>query len=247
MIELQESLNNADVALNDLRNFYDVVLGKTSVDFETVREYTHLLKEKKQQEILAKRAYIKSLIKEKPLKATILGVGINDMPTGTYTDREYDAWRQMIERTHSKKLQNRKPCYKGATMYKPWRIFSVFLAWYRQNALISDGRLDKDILGGSQKLYSPWTCCVVSPRINNMVIGARGANTSGKLGVFHLKNGKYIARCNNKHLGTFDTATEAYEAYIAAKKQAIQEVATNAYKNSEITKRVYDKLINWEF
>ena len=52
------------------------------------------------------------------------------------------------------------------------------------------------------------------------------------------------ATLNNKHLGHFNTADQAFQAYKEAKEAYIKEVA-NKWKN-QIDPRVYDALMKWE-
>ena len=47
------------------------------------------------------------------------------------------------------------------------------------------------------------------------------------------------------HLGYFNSPQEAFAVYKLAKESYIKEVAQKYYDNGEITKRVYDALMNF--
>ena len=78
-------------------------------------------------------------------------------------------------------------------------------------------QLDKDILSGKSKIYSPSTCCFIPPSLNQF-FKDRASKTSVLVGV-SFRHGKYIARCMNpftgkrESLGSFLDAQAAHDAW----------------------------------
>ena len=67
--------------------------------------------------------------------------------------------------------------------------------------------LDKDVIIKGNKIYSPETCCLVSPQINSLFTKRQNYRGNLPIGVI-LYNGKYCAQCNDGngksiHLGYF--------------------------------------------
>jgi hypothetical protein len=108
-------------------------------------------------------------------------------------------------------------------------------------------QLDKDILIKNNKIYSPNTCVFVPSCIN--ILFAKSRRDDKILGVQKANSGRYVSlhgdgHGGNVYLGTFDTETEAFNAYKIAKESYIKEVA-NEYKN-KIPQKLYDAMINYE-
>lgn len=165
----------------------------------------------------------------------------------------YTKWNNMLIRCFNDKYQEKQPTYAGCTVCNEWLDFNNFLEWFEdpKNGYRDGYQLDKDLLGGNRKHYSPETCCFVPQTINALM--TRGAKIRGKvksIGVT-IKNNKYIARCNFGHkeaklLGRFNTEQEAFESYNRAKKEYIMKLAEELYTAGAITKRVHDGLMNYE-
>ena len=110
-------------------------------------------------------------------------------------------------------------------------------------------RLDKDILLKGNKMYSPSTCAFVPYEVNGLFVIQK--QNRGKLPVgvsFNTTSSRYVVRMSTnshcKHLGAYDTAEEAFQAYKQAKEDYIKEVA-NKWRD-RIDPRVYEALMNWE-
>lgn len=165
----------------------------------------------------------------------------------------YTKWNNMIVRCFNNKYHEKQPTYATCTVCEEWLDFNNFVEWFEDpvNGYRDGYQLDKDLLGGDKKYYSPDTCCFVPQTINALM--TRGAKIRGRvksIGVT-MRNGKYIARCNfghkeGKFIGRFDTEQEAFEAYKGAKKDYIETIAHNLYSKGEITERVYNGLLNYE-
>lgn len=185
-------------------------------------------------------------------RTRVLGWGINDakhpVMHGTEKELAYKTWTSMIRRCYSPKYHKFKPTYIDCQVCSEWKYFSNFERWFYEN--YKDGYvLDKDIIKQGNKIYSPDTCCFVPPYINCLL--AMNSKKRGKLktGVY-LKDNKYVAQCGiekvQRRIGVFDNENDAHEAYKVAKYAEIKRVAKEALKNEEITKSVYDGLMNFK-
>lgn len=165
----------------------------------------------------------------------------------------FTKWNNMIIRCFNNKYHDKQPTYETCTVCEEWLDFNNFVEWFEdpKNGYRDGYQLDKDLLGGGRKHYSPETCCFVPQTVNAML--TRGAKIRGKvksIGVT-LKGNKYIARCNFGHkeakvVGIFDNEQEAFEAYRKAKKSYMEQLANSLYAAGEITERVYHGLLNYE-
>lgn len=114
------------------------------------------------------------------MKRLVCGVGINDVgytekdkKNKTYIYYAYSLWERMLRRCYVK-YKNSKTYFEVCAVCPRWRIFSNFLAdlpsipnydlWLNnRNKGIS---LDKDILGGQHKYYSPNYCMFTTKHLN---------------------------------------------------------------------------------
>lgn len=187
----------------------------------------------------------------------VYGVGINDYEGNIKYNHvhipSYHTWVQMLNRCYSKDYLSKHPTYRGCSVCEEWWSFSNFKKWFDDNYI--DGySLDKDILSGkSNKVYSPETCCFVPNEIN--ILLCKSDKTRGKMPVGvterEMVSGyKYAAYLNEngkrRHLGTFNTPEEAFQAYKQAKEAHIKDMATQYYKDGKITEKVYDALMMYE-
>jgi len=145
----------------------------------------------------------------------------------------YVKWNSMLKRCYSEKFQNKYPTYIGCSVCDEWLIFSNFRSWMKkQNWQGND--LDKDIAISENKIYSPDTCIFVSHAINVLLTDSAAARGNNPKGV-HLNKqiNKYQAKCKingkQKHLGYFNTAELASEAYAEFKSKLILSVAANQH------------------
>ena len=187
-------------------------------------------------------------------KGYVYGVGINDhnefVTTNGKTINSYALWKSMLSRCYNDDYHKRFPTYIGCTVCKEWLSFSNFKKWIDEN-YIKGYQLDKDILVKGNKVYSPQTCCFVPKEINYLFVKCNGSRGQHPLGVsYHSQHNKFSAnmRISNigKHLGLFNTANEAFQAYKTAKEAYVKEVATNYYTSGKINERVYQALMKYE-
>lgn len=119
----------------------------------------------------------------------------------------YTRWSKMITRCYSSVFTADNPAYEGCSVCKEWHKFSSFKSWMGKQ--IWEGlHLDKDILLEGNKVYSPSTCAFVSKTTNNFILDRSAPRGEGMLGVLS-RNGRFMTRCLDKYLGTYDTSEEA--------------------------------------
>lgn len=150
------------------------------------------------------------------MRRSVAGVGVRDVETPTSTCPYYQLWKDMLRRCYSPAMQLRHPTYVGCSVAPEWHHLSAFMGWMQQQDWQGKD-LDKDLLVPGNKVYGPDTCVFVSAQVNNFLTD-RARHRRYGLGVQHLPNGKYRAACSQlgggrAHLGVFDTAEEAHEAW----------------------------------
>ena len=178
---------------------------------------------------------------------------------GKYKSREngkktkcYNTWQSMLERCYDPKFQERRPTYKGCTVYNEWLNFQNFAEWYENNYYEIEDKvmcLDKDILSKGNKIYSPETCIFIPNEIN--LLFTKRDNDRGKdpIGARPLPSGNYEVRCNNGYgeniyLGVYSTKDEAFQVYKEYKEKIIKQVA-DEYKEY-IPQKLYEAMYNYE-
>ena len=186
--------------------------------------------------------------------ATVKGVGIigNKYPItiNKVMVKEYDLWKSMLLRCYSKKHQEKHHAYIGCIVSENFKYYEFFYEWCQNQVGFKDGfHLDKDLLVKGNKVYSEDTCVFLPREINNVLTSRNSLRGKYLLGVcFHKCSGKFIAQINSngikrKHLGTFNTEIEAFNAYKQAKESYLKELA-NKWKG-KIDDRAYNALMNY--
>lgn len=168
----------------------------------------------------------------------IHGVGLNDadyIVKKTVKGREvccpyYSAWKHMLSRCYSKKLQDRCPTYKGCSVCGEWLYFMNFRAWMIGQDW-KGKQLDKDIIKPYNKIYSPENCVFVDQSLNKLLTNSAAIRGKYPQGVYLNKNSnKYQAYIKiegiKKSLGYFNDVTIAAKAYIKAKYDHILSIAS---------------------
>lgn len=154
----------------------------------------------------------------------------------------YCTWQRMLDRCYSNKA---KDSYIGTVVCDEWKYYSKFKEWYLIN--YKEGyQLDKDIIGGSKKIYSPETCAFVPKELNYCILDSAGNASSYGMGVIYRKRPKdmvseyskpYCAKISlyNKttYLGVYATPEEAHRAWQLEKKKYIEKLI-ELYKNDVI-------------
>ena len=184
----------------------------------------------------------------------VQGVGANDYEGSVVINgkhiKSYQAWYSMLTRCYDPKAHEHSPTYIGCTVSKEWLSFATFKAWFDIN--YREGyQLDKDLLNKDNKTYSAENCVFVPQEINKLLLKRDASRGKFPIGVyFHKRDNKFVAavRINGilKHLGLFDTAEEAYNAYKTAKEMQVATIATEYYHAGKISLNVYNALIDYK-
>jgi len=76
----------------------------------------------------------------------------------------------MLQRCYDSDYYLRCPTYKDVTVCIDWHDFQVFGDWYDEQYKEDGWRLDKDLLGVDEEIYSPETCVFIPKELNNLFI-----------------------------------------------------------------------------
>lgn len=193
-----------------------------------------------------------------PMKRTVFNVGY--LGVGSFTSfahsQAYSTWFKMLTRCYNEAVRFKHPSYKDVTVCEEWHNFQNFAEWcYKQKyfkAVDDRGKiyaLDKDILVKGNKVYSPETCCFVPQEINSFLISRKSTRGKYPIGVQLDERAKRfrasISGGSGKtiHLGRFDTADHAFQAYKEAKEALFKKLAEKW--DGRVDNEVYQALINY--
>lgn len=158
------------------------------------------------------------------------GVGVNDSDypvTPTINGKQvwcpyYRVWKGMMDRAYGKHSGRRT--YVSVSVHNDWHRFSQFRSWMTTQDW--EGKeLDKDLLVKGNDVYSADTCVFVSNAVNLFLTDCANSRGDLPIGVsFYKRTGRYHSKISIdgkkvKHLGYFNTPTEAHDAYRKAKYQ----------------------------
>lgn len=181
----------------------------------------------------------------------VQGFGINDLCDQRKTSKEFNLWLDMLTRCYSEKLHARIPTYKDCSTSNEFRQYSDFKNWCQSQIGfgVAGFELDKDIIQKGNKEYHPDKCVFLPREINSFLRTCKKSRGLLPIGVTTLsRSSGYKALLNNKkekiYLGTFPTQELAFQAYKAAKEQAIKDMASK-WKD-KIDPRAYDALMNYQ-
>ena len=147
-------------------------------------------------------------------------------------------------------IQRNQPYYANTTMCDEWLGvdgFDNFAEWCQhQIGFYQEDRgqlfeLDKDLLGGDSKHYSPDTCTMLPNAVNVAIKGKAKRGYVEVSGKFKAQITKYGVL---QHIGTFDTAKEATKAYRKARRAYIRELAEK-YRH-QLSIAAYDGLMSFK-
>jgi len=170
-----------------------------------------------------------------------IGIGKYSIREEKAKSTKYRIWVDLLRRVYSKKSLIKNPTYANVKVCEEWLNFQNFAEWFNNSNYQEGWALDKDLLSGTSKIYSPDTCIFVPQEINNFMTNIKVTNTSGFIGVSWYKpSGRWLAqiqtREGKKHLGLFDDPEEASLAYIKARK-------SEAFKYRKLFKEVLPKKV----
>lgn len=99
-------------------------------------------------------------------------------------------WASMIRRCLAEEQRQRYPSYADVKVCDEWLRFSRFY-WWAIDQEWKGKRLDKDLLSGVLKIYSPQTCAFISQALNGFLVdGAAGGLPDG---VYRTPSGAFKA------------------------------------------------------
>ena len=189
------------------------------------------------------------------LLPTVHGIGITGdsqvRVDGKHT-KEYRLWNNMLKRCYSVGCQKVRPTYIDCSVSENFRYLQYFKEWCNNqigfNSVDEKGKpfaLDKDILVKGNRVYNEDVCVFVPQEVNLLFTKRDKSRGEYPIGVsFHKSRGMLTATLNNKYLGYFNTAEQAFQVYKTAKEAYIKEVA-NKWKG-KIDPKVYEALMNYE-
>jgi len=135
-------------------------------------------------------------------------------------------WRDMIRRCYDEKRKSRLGKLSDCSVCAEWLLFSNFKAWMEKQDW-QGKELNKDIMSGQSKIYSPETCLFVDRSVNMLVVGLNTA----KGAVYVASRKKYYSSVKNtltgklEFLGLYKEEHEANHAYKKRKSEIILEFA----------------------
>lgn len=187
-----------------------------------------------------------------PNKSTVFGFGINDAGLEDSTDKRYVLWTSIIRRSYSEVYHKSKPSYKDVRVSEDWRRLSNFIKDIEKLpnfdlAVSENWELDKDLLGGDQKLYSKNTCCFLPRELNTLFTSE--SKKGLKKGVFYNKRlSKFTASINRggkvrSHIGVYETEEEAHFNYCKEKQKHLDSLILKY--DDKLPNNVKLKLKDW--
>lgn len=170
-----------------------------------------------------------------PYHPTAQGHGY--MGEGPHTSKTapipYIVWSGMLERCYSDKRRHLYRSYQDCTVSPEWLNFQNFAEWYLKKVPSSQMALDKDLLSEGKAIYSAETCVLLPQDVNTAITDTKSRRGQYPVGVTRKDTLFYasISRGGLRtHLGSYETAEEAFFAYKAAKEAHVQDLA-DRYKD----------------
>jgi len=168
----------------------------------------------------------------------------------------YQRWMNMLMRCYSPKYQARQTSYVGCSVCDEWLLFSNFKNWMMTQQW--EGKaLDKDILCKGNRVYSPDFCVFVDQNVNSLLADSAKKRGEFPIGVsLHKESQRLLATCldgrrKKVHLGFFDNADDAHEAWRKYKHELACKLAEtqvdvrvkNALKTRDLASE-YQEVLN---
>jgi hypothetical protein len=147
-------------------------------------------------------------------------------------------------------VQKNSPHYLGTTMCNEWaNSFDSFVGWastqigmYQVDEMGNLFELDKDLLGGGKKHYSPRACTML-PKALNVALA-----TNDSVGYYKTSSGKYQVKLSkfgkSVYVGLYDNKKKAKSTYRKARKAYIKELAVK-YKH-QLSIVAYESLMSYK-
>lgn len=158
---------------------------------------------------------------------------------------QYVAWENMLMRCYYPKT-SRYSAYGGigVKVCDEWLSYENFAKWYDDN-YIDSYHLDKDLLGNGG-IYSPENCCYIPKKLNSVfVVNSKNIGRPQAdlpTGIYRQGGGYTSSVIKEKRY--FATKEEAHKDYLTRKWNSVREIATEMYRWTEISEKVYDAVID---
>lgn len=191
-------------------------------------------------------------------KSLRYGVGINDYDglikiNGKHL-KSYEMWGGILDRCYNEEDRVKNPTYGDCEISEEWKKYTSFKAFFDnpENGYTDGYAIDKDLISHGNRLYTAEYCCFVPQEINNLILRQDKHRGECLIGVHKPKDSnKYIAQMSkigkiSKHIGSYNTELEAFNAYKKSKEDYLKEMADQYYSEGKITKRVHDALYKYE-
>lgn len=171
-----------------------------------------------------------------------------------------DLHRSILTRCYSETSLKRNPNYRGCSVAEDFYKYEDFIVNIKKvsnyDVWVSNvgWQLDKDLFFQNNKVYSTETCCFLPKKLNITFQGG-GQKKENDLpnGVVRGKARKnrttYIAQCtgdkgSNRHIGTFSTVDEAFEAYSYTKQRLVANLTFEYFEY--LDDLTIDKLLEYK-
>ncbi|MGC3004661.1 hypothetical protein ACPF8X_41370 [Streptomyces sp. G35A] len=149
----------------------------------------------------------------------------------------FSRWRNMLKRCYT----NSDRAYKGVTVCPEWLFFSNYKAWYdSQIKPEAPFDVDKDLLQGRVRVYSPETCILLPRRINSFL----SVPNKGLPGAYYERDrDKFQAYCRSldgkrEHLGRFTSEMDAHRAWQGHKILQVEALCDELYGDATLDPRI---------
>ena len=201
------------------------------------------------------RNFKRGCIKD-PLAKDIYGVAC--FGDGAYDSNNpaYRRWFDMIRRCYDPEWLKKAPTYEEASVCDEWLNYQNFAAWYEEHQPSEqDWHLDKDLISGKSKIYSPDTCVFLPLELNMLISKNEAIRGELPMGVIEddKRPGTYISRLTN-NIGltdktylfykSFNSIEEAFNAYRNEKLKWVR-IQADRFK-SKLEPKAYEALLRWD-
>ena len=163
-----------------------------------------------------------------PYHTSINGIGIVGVQEVNFSKtKSYRCWIAMINRVYGVGYYKTQQTYKDVKICDEWFLYDNFKAWFNCNFPLTLNHLylelDKDLLSGENRIYSPKTCIFLPKSINNFL--QMNAIKNKTFGTLILPSGKYRVQCvdfetnKNISLGSYVNLCDAHKVYLDFKNK----------------------------
>lgn len=158
---------------------------------------------------------------------------------------QYVAWENMLMRCYYPKT-SRYSAYGGigVKVCDEWLSYENFAKWYDDN-YIEGYHLDKDLLGDGT-IYSPEDCCYVPQKLNSVfVVNSKNIGRPQAdlpTGIYRQGSGYTSSVLKEKRY--FTGKEDAHKDYLTRKWNSVRYIATEMYRWTEITEKVYQAVLD---